>query len=267
MEIEADQRHVSVILKGLGIDAGPSVKMTAAELEYRFLVMRIAYLSLDRAESRLTSPHAFSDEEAKGWCRVLDPRVCESQRERILRNSRGRSPRIAHGSSPQRPRTGLSSMQVEIHSDSSAARAFAQCAGLGKQKHEAAVDTRAGRAGEDQHPPSRNLRQQSRLANQTTGSNRGGETLRHSEAASAALKLRLQMSQQRWSDLVKLSEPKEECLEVQSIVPTAAICGTEEKLCVFALLWCKTTFRGERLLHSSLAVEYMCYWRQSHDSP
>eukprot|EP00971_Amphidinium_carterae_P201459 3997400-Amphidinium_carterae.1 len=30
---------------------------------------------------------------------------------------------------------GKQDMEVEIHSDSSAARAFAQCAGLGKQKH------------------------------------------------------------------------------------------------------------------------------------
>eukprot|EP00971_Amphidinium_carterae_P302899 6018315-Amphidinium_carterae.1 len=62
MEIEADQRHVSMILKELGMDAGfrgkdqPSVKWTAAELlqaagtpalkgervrQYRSIVMRI----------------------------------------------------------------------------------------------------------------------------------------------------------------------------------------------------------------------------------
>eukprot|EP00971_Amphidinium_carterae_P277150 5499766-Amphidinium_carterae.4 len=68
--MEADQRHVDMILKVLGIDAGvrgkdlPSVKMSAAEpaqvaataltgekvRKYRSLVMRIACLSLDRAD-------------------------------------------------------------------------------------------------------------------------------------------------------------------------------------------------------------------------
>eukprot|EP00971_Amphidinium_carterae_P089022 1762091-Amphidinium_carterae.1 len=71
MEIEADQRHVGMILRELGLEPGsrgkdvPVVEMTAAELSqvaataaltgsrvkhYRSLVMRIAYLSLDRAD-------------------------------------------------------------------------------------------------------------------------------------------------------------------------------------------------------------------------
>eukprot|EP00971_Amphidinium_carterae_P060562 1198562-Amphidinium_carterae.1 len=71
MEIETNQGHVSMILKELGIDAGvkgkdlPSVKMTAVELgqvaataaltgekvwQYQSLLMRIACLSLDRAD-------------------------------------------------------------------------------------------------------------------------------------------------------------------------------------------------------------------------
>eukprot|EP00971_Amphidinium_carterae_P246773 4901143-Amphidinium_carterae.1 len=81
MEIEADQRHVSMILKELGIDAGfrgkdqLSVKMTAAELsqvaataaltgervrQYRSLAMRIAYLSLDRADLLESARHMAS---------------------------------------------------------------------------------------------------------------------------------------------------------------------------------------------------------------
>eukprot|EP00971_Amphidinium_carterae_P194676 3863151-Amphidinium_carterae.1 len=93
MEIEADQRHADVILRELGIDAEvrgkelPSVKMAAAELgqvaapaalagetvrKYRSLVMRSAYLSLDRAllecvrhmASQMTEPREGD------WCRI-----------------------------------------------------------------------------------------------------------------------------------------------------------------------------------------------------
>eukprot|EP00971_Amphidinium_carterae_P246349 4892931-Amphidinium_carterae.2 len=102
MEIEADQRHVDMILRELGIDAGvrgkylPSVKMTAVERgqvaataaltgekvwKYRSFVMRIAYLSLDRAdllECVRHIPCQINEPREGDWCRVQRVNVLDS---------------------------------------------------------------------------------------------------------------------------------------------------------------------------------------------
>eukprot|EP00971_Amphidinium_carterae_P223330 4431329-Amphidinium_carterae.1 len=88
MEIEADQRHVNMVLRELGLDTSnckgkdlANVKLTAQELEeiektpvllgdrakqYRSLAMRIAYLSQDRVDLLESVRHMAS--------RMKDPR-------------------------------------------------------------------------------------------------------------------------------------------------------------------------------------------------
>eukprot|EP00971_Amphidinium_carterae_P135940 2693676-Amphidinium_carterae.1 len=95
MEIEADQRHVTMVLRELGLDAGhckgkdlANVKLTAQESEeidktpvllgdrakqYRSLVMRIAYLSQDRVDLLESVRHMASrmkDPREGDWVRV-----------------------------------------------------------------------------------------------------------------------------------------------------------------------------------------------------
>eukprot|EP00971_Amphidinium_carterae_P262138 5199547-Amphidinium_carterae.1 len=70
MEIEADQRHVDMILKELGVDAGvkgkdlPSVKMSAAELGQ---VAATPALTGEKGRPvRVRKAQGFSDEGANG---------------------------------------------------------------------------------------------------------------------------------------------------------------------------------------------------------